>query len=144
MKDRRLGIRGWIYGGKHNPERFLYTLHRLTGVLLVLYLSVHILVVGSRAFGQEAWEGAMRLVGLGNPVVRILEYLLVAVVVFHAVNGSRLILGELGFTIGRPRRPVYPYPKESIRKPRPLLWFLMILAAVYLVFAAYNFFVLPA
>lgn len=139
-RNRRLGLWGWVFGGRHNVERFLYTLHRITGVLLVFYLMAHILVVGSRAFGQEAWENAMRLVGAGNPVVRFFEYLLVAIVVFHATNGIRLVLGELGFGIGRPRRPIYPYPKESIRKPRKWILVLEGLATVYLVVAAYFFF----
>ena len=140
-RNKRLGIWGWVFGGRHNVERFLYTLHRITGVALVFYLMAHILVVGSRAFGQEAWENAMRLVGAGNPVVRVLEYLLVIAVVFHATNGIRLVLGELGIGIGRPRRPVYPYPKDSIRKPRKWILVLEGLATVYLVVAAYFFFV---
>jgi len=139
-RNKRLGIWGWVFGGRHNVERFLYTLHRITGVALVFYLIVHILVVGSRAFGQEAWENAMRLVGAGNPVVRVLEYILVMVVAFHATNGIRLVLGELGIGIGRPRQPVYPYPKESIRKPRKWILVLEGLATVYLVVAAYFFF----
>lgn len=137
----RLGLRGWIWGGKHNIERYLYTLHRITGVALVFYLMAHILVVGSRAFGEEAWEKAMRLVGAGHPVVRVLEYFLIIAVVFHATNGIRLVLGELGIGIGHPRRPVYPYPKESIRKPRKWILVLEGLATVYLLVAAYFFFV---
>ncbi len=139
-KRGRLGIRGWVWGGRHNVERVLYTLHRITGVALVFYLMAHIVVVGSRAFGEGAWERAMAAVGAGNPVVRVLEYFLVIAVVFHATNGIRLVLGELGFGIGRPRRPIYPYPKDSIRRPRKLILVLEGLATAYLLMAAYFFF----
>lgn len=139
-KRGRLGLWGWVWGGKHNIERVLYTLHRITGVALVFYLMVHIIVVGFRAFGENAWTKAMAAVGVGNPVVRILEYFLVIAVVFHATNGIRLVLGELGFGIGRPKRPIYPYPKESIRKPRKWILILEGMASVYLLIAVYFFF----
>ena len=55
----RLGIRGWFTGGRWGPDRYLYSLHRLTGLGLLTYFLLHVLVTSSRAFGQEAWEQTM-------------------------------------------------------------------------------------
>ena len=33
----RLGLKGWVAGGRWGPDRYLYTLHRVTGLGLLLY-----------------------------------------------------------------------------------------------------------
>ena len=37
-----LGIWGWLGGGSWGPERYLYTLHRVTGLGLLAYFLLHI------------------------------------------------------------------------------------------------------
>jgi len=143
MRENRLGIKGWAYGGKYNIERYLYTLHRITGIGLILYLPLHIWVTSQRIKGKEAWEALMGPGAiLNNPVTHILEFLLVLVIAFHAMNGIRLILTELGFLVGRPERPIYPYPATSLQKPRPFALVLMVLGMVYIVTGLYGYFLL--
>ena len=36
-----LGVRGWVYGGKYQLERYLYILHRVTGLGLLLFILFH-------------------------------------------------------------------------------------------------------
>ena len=103
----RLGVRGWLGGGRWGMERYLYTLHRVTGLGLLAYFLLHILVTSSRAFGETAWAAAMGAVS--GPVFKLGEYLVFAAFAFHAVNGIRLVLVELGFGVGKPIEPVYPY-----------------------------------
>lgn len=55
----RLGLKGWVAGGRWGPDRYLYALHRVTGAGLVLYFLAHVVVTSSRALGQEQWESAM-------------------------------------------------------------------------------------
>jgi succinate dehydrogenase / fumarate reductase cytochrome b subunit len=134
----RLGVKGWVGGGRWGPERYLYTLHRLTGLGLVFYFLLHILVTSSRALGQEAWEAAMgRVTG---PLFLVGEYLVFLAFAFHAVNGIRLILVELGFGVGKPIEPVYPY-KTSLNVQRPLAVGTLLLAAVLAVLGGLDFFV---
>ena len=38
----RIGIRGWVYAGRYGLERYAYTLHRITGLGLLLYFILHI------------------------------------------------------------------------------------------------------
>jgi succinate dehydrogenase / fumarate reductase cytochrome b subunit len=132
----RLGVKGWLGGGRWGLERYLYTLHRVTGLGLLLYFVMHIFVTSSRAFGAQAWADAMGAVS--GPLFRLGEYLVFAAFCFHAVNGIRLAMVELGFGIGRPIEPVYPY-RTSVNVQRPLALAVMVLAAVLAAAGGINF-----
>lgn len=133
----RLGIWGWLGGGRWGFERYLYTLHRLTGLGLLAYFLLHIFVTSARVFGPKSWAASMALVS--GPFFRIGEYLVFAAFAFHAVNGIRLGLIELGFAVGRPIEPVYPYA-TSVGRQRPLALAMLVIAGVLAVWGGYNFF----
>jgi succinate dehydrogenase / fumarate reductase cytochrome b subunit len=126
-RPNRLGVKGWLAGGRWGIERYLYTLHRVTGLGLLTYFVLHILVTSSRALGKESWEGAMGAVSGG--IFKTGEFLVFAAFAFHAINGIRLVLVELGIGIGRPIEPVYPY-KTSVDVQRPLAIGAMVLAVI--------------
>ena len=109
----RLGIWGWLGGGRWGFERYLYTLHRLTGLGLLLYFLLHIFVTSSRAFGPEAWAASMGRVS--GPLFIVGEFLVFAAFAFHACNGVRLVLVELGLAIGKPDRAGLPVPDVGAR-----------------------------
>ncbi len=132
----RLGLWGWLGGGRWGAERYLYTLHRLTGLGILLYFLLHIFVTTSRAFGQASWERAMGTVT--GPFFTLGEYLVFAAFAFHAVNGVRLFLIELGWAVGKPIEPVYPY-RTSVDVQRPLAVGAMILAAIVAVLGGFDF-----
>ncbi len=138
-RPNRLGIWGWLGGGRWGYERYLYALHRVTGLGILAYFLLHIFVTSSRALGQAAWQNAMAKVT--GPVFTIGEFLVFAAFAFHAINGIRLVLVELGFAVGRPIEPVYPY-RTSVDVQRPLAVGAMILAAVLVVLGGLDFFVL--
>ena len=115
-RPNRLGVVGWVGGGRWGFERYLYALHRLTGLGLVAYFVMHIFVTSARALGPESWEQAMDVVS--GPLFQLGEYLVFAAFAFHAVNGIRLALIELGFAVGRPIEPVYPYATSVGRQRR--------------------------
>lgn len=133
----RLGIVGWLGGGRWGPERYLYALHRVTGLGLLAYFLLHIVVTSARAFGAQAWEASMQRVT--GPLFVLGEYLVFLAFAFHAVNGIRLVLIELGFGVGKPIEPVYPYP-SSLNVQRPLAVGVMILAGLIAVLGGFDFF----
>lgn len=135
----RLGVAGWVGGGRWGIERYLYTLHRVTGLGLLAYFLAHIVVTSSRAFGPEAWQRAMGTVS--GPVFVAGEFLVFAAFAFHALNGVRLALVELGWVIGKPIEPVYPY-RTSVDEQRPLALVVMVLAGLLVVAGGLDFFVL--
>ncbi len=133
--DNRLGITGWALGGKWGIERYAYTLHRITGLGILFYFILHIFVTSMRVFGQSAWEQMMARVH--HPIFLLGEYLIYAAFAFHAMNGIRLILVELGWGVGAPEEPIYPY-KTSLNVQRPMLILALLLAGVIAFFGIFN------
>ena len=127
----RLGIKGWGWAGRYTLERYLYTLHRITGLGLLLYVTLHLGMNGFRLGGEESWTDLMDL--FGGPGFKVGEYLVMAAFIFHALNGGRLILQHLGYTLGNPKPPVYPYV-DSMRRHRPITW---VMHAVIVALAIY-------
>ena len=76
--------RGWPF--------ILAWAHRIAGVLLVLYVFFHIVTITSLQ-APESYDAKMRILRLFLFV--FLEWLLVVPVIFHALNGGRLILYEV-------------------------------------------------
>ncbi|GAB7095626.1 succinate dehydrogenase, cytochrome b556 subunit [Halolamina litorea] len=69
--------------------------HKFTGWVLIGYLFTHIAVLSTALAGETAYENT--IVGLeALAVVRLLEVGLLAVAVFHILNGVRLLFVDLG------------------------------------------------
>ena len=64
--------------------------HRITGVLLFFFLFAHVLDTALVRVSPEAYNSVIGT--YKNPVVGIGEAGLVAAVIFHALNGIRIIL----------------------------------------------------
>ncbi len=135
----RLGLWGWAGGARWGVDRYMYTLHRLSGLALLVYFLMHVLVTTSRAFGKESWEGAMAAVT--GPLFSLGEYVIFAAFAFHAVNGIRLVLVELGLAVGKPIEPIYPF-RTSLHVQRPLAIGALIVAVALAVLGLLDFFVL--
>lgn len=136
-RPNALGLRGWVYAGRYSFERYLYLLHRLSGLGLIVYLLLHIIETGQRLAGAETWTGLMAL--FASPVFKFMEYVLFAAFIFHGLNGIRLAVTELGFFLGKPAQPIYPYA-SSIRRHRPVTYALMILAGLAIVLGGSSLF----
>jgi len=135
--NNRLGVKGWMYAGRYSFERYLYLGHRLSGLGLLAYMILHIIETANRIRGEEAWAGLMAL--FASPPFRVIEYLLFAMAVFHAMNGLRLMITELGFFLGKPREPIYPY-SSSVMRHRPLTYVIMILAGLIILLGGSSMF----
>ncbi len=68
---------------------FAWIMHRITGLGLVLYLAIH--VWGLRALGDRA-EFNDLITKYHGPLYKIGEFLLLLAVVYHAINGLRIVL----------------------------------------------------
>ncbi len=133
--DNRLGIAGWLGGGRWGVERYLYIIHRLAGLGILAFFIIHIFASSVRCFGPQAWKGAMLL--LNNPIFKVGELLVFIAFVFHAFNGLRLILIEFGLAVGKAEEPTYPY-RSSLNTQRPLMLIAMAISAILILFGGYN------
>lgn len=136
--ENKYGVIGHLY--KHmlmNPERIAFILHRITGIGMVLYLVLHIYMT-SLTLDPLRW--ASFLTTIENPLVRFGEWLLAGAVIFHGLNGIRLILSEaLGIGLGRPRKKaVYPLVSPSVRAlQRKSLYLVFVLSLIGWIIAGY-------
>jgi len=135
-RPNNLGLAGWVYGGRYGIERYLYTLQRITGLGVLFYLLLH-LVVTAQKLDPTRWDFVMNLVSRG--FLPIGEFLVFAAAVFHALNGVRLILTEFGFLMSKPSRPVYPFTLAA-RKQRPVVYLVFLVTFVIVTYGAYEFF----
>lgn len=67
-----------------------FFLRRLTGVALVIYLFLHMWVIGSALQGAEVFDARLNLVQ--TPFFKLMEIALLAAVVYHAFDGIRLLV----------------------------------------------------
>jgi succinate dehydrogenase / fumarate reductase, cytochrome b subunit len=132
-----LGIWGWLGGGRYGMDRYAYALHRLTGLGILAYFIMHIFVTAQRLGGPETWDNTMAL--FGKPVFKLGEFLVFLAFAFHGINGIRLIFIELGYLIGKPGLPAYPYSYSTLRQ-KPLLIAAMVLAGVLMVIGGVDFY----
>jgi succinate dehydrogenase / fumarate reductase cytochrome b subunit len=71
-----------------------WILHRITGVFLVVYLLVHIFVIGQAVRGQDAFNAALHFVQ--TPVFVVLDCGLAGIVTYHGINGLRVVAFDMG------------------------------------------------
>ena len=67
-----------------------FFLRRFTGMALVLYLFLHMWVIGSINAGPEVFDARLSMVQ--TPFFKLAEIALLAAVVYHAFDGVRLLL----------------------------------------------------
>jgi len=82
---------------KRNPNvgTFSWILHRVTGVILVLYLFPHFWSIASSRWGAEAFTHKMQ--SYETPVFKFLEMGLVLLVAVHMLNGLRITIADFFF-----------------------------------------------
>jgi succinate dehydrogenase / fumarate reductase cytochrome b subunit len=74
-----------------------FWLHRLTGLAIIFYLLMHILVIGSVVGGKENFDAAMKF--LKAPIFILLEMGLLATIIIHGLNGIRIVLFDVGIGV---------------------------------------------
>jgi succinate dehydrogenase cytochrome b subunit len=79
---------GPIYKG--HEGQYSWLLHRVTGVAIILFLFAHVIDTAVVGWGPEAYNRVVSV--YENPVVRLLELGLVAAVLFHSLNGIKIMI----------------------------------------------------
>jgi succinate dehydrogenase / fumarate reductase cytochrome b subunit len=99
-----------------------WVLFRISGIVLVLYLFTHIWVISQgRVGGPEALDGLFEF--FDRPLLVLLDTMLVAAVLYHALNGVRIVLMDLGV---------------GVHRHKAIFWVCMAVAAAILCVFAYK------
>lgn len=70
--------------------QYSWLAHRLTGIGIFIYILIHVIDVFIIAFGPEVFNRLMAF--YHAPIMRIPLLMLIAALLFHALNGLRIIL----------------------------------------------------
>jgi succinate dehydrogenase / fumarate reductase cytochrome b subunit len=97
-----------------------WILHRLSGVGLVIFIIIHIEGMFQIAKGPEAFNKVMAM--YNTPLFKVLEIFLFAAIMFHAVNGLRVILMDFA---------------SGSKYPKPLLVSTYIITGIVFLVGAY-------
>ena len=98
---RRRGIAGWFDPRGRRLGGYAFILNRLTGLGLVLYLYMHLVVLSLLVQGPNAWDTFVDI-ALSPPVL-VFDVILLAGMLFHGLNGIRVGLVGMGLVVSRQR-----------------------------------------
>lgn len=96
---RRRGIAGWFDPRGRRLGGWAFALNRLSGLGVLLYLYLHLMILSTLARGPEAWD-AFVAIAL-NPLVLVMDVVLLAGLLIHGLNGIRVTLVGLGLVTSR-------------------------------------------
>jgi succinate dehydrogenase / fumarate reductase, cytochrome b subunit len=82
-----------------------WLLHRVSGVAILLFLFLHILDTALVGFGPEAYESFVFV--YRHPAFRVMEVALAAAVLYHGINGLRIIVMDFVDEASRAQRQLW-------------------------------------
>ncbi|HEY3343972.1 MAG TPA: hypothetical protein VGJ97_03525 [Anaerolineaceae bacterium] len=80
-----------------NLNTLAFIMNRVSGIGLTVYLFMHLIVLSQLARGAGAYDGFIALAH--NPLFVAGEFLVVAAVFLHGLNGIRIGLTSLGIAV---------------------------------------------
>jgi succinate dehydrogenase / fumarate reductase cytochrome b subunit len=89
----------WLDPRGRHLGTWAFVANRLTGLGLVAYLYLHLVILSTLLRGPEAWDGLVRL--FRNPAFLAFDVLLVLGLAFHGFNGLRVALVGSGLLVDR-------------------------------------------
>ncbi len=90
-----------------------WLLNRITGIAITVYLGIHIWVIHHLAQGPEEYTKVMEF--LSSKIFILFEIGLIAAVLYHLMNGIRIVLVDFG---------------KGVTNHKTLFWVLMGIGAV--------------
>lgn len=82
------------FRARSHPSWWAFCVHRISGLLLALFLPVHFWALGQALHGEAALEGFLRYTDA--PLFKFGEWGLVVLLSLHMMGGVRLLLIEFG------------------------------------------------
>ncbi len=82
-----------------------HVLHRLSGLALSAYLLAHLVVTKQLVKDPQSFHHAMGI--LENPIFRFLEIGLLGVIIYHALNGLRVIVFDFFDVPSKAQKPLW-------------------------------------
>lgn len=113
-----------IHPAHYKIGAWAWLAHRITGVGIAVYLVAHIIVISTARAGGASFNQIMS--SLQKPLFLALDIILIGVIIYHMLNGLRILLFDLGI---------------GIRQQKQLFWVMMGVGAI--AFISAFIFILP-
>jgi succinate dehydrogenase / fumarate reductase, cytochrome b subunit len=101
MAKRRADV-GTLYKG--SPGQWSWLAHRITGLAVTLFLFAHVVDTAVVGWGPDAYNRVTEV--YHNWAVRVLELGLVAAVLYHAINGLKIMVFDFWPSTARYMKPI--------------------------------------
>ena len=88
----------WLDVRRRKLGMWAYALNRITGIGLVVYLYLHLVVLSLLLRGPTAWDSFVALAR--SPFYLALDVILLAGILIHGLNGLRIALTGFGIGVG--------------------------------------------
>lgn len=98
-KTRERNLNTPLWPANYRTGMWAWTFHRLSGLALSGYLIVHIIVISSSTSGSQGVNFDKLLAQLTQPFFLALDLLLWAAVLYHTLNGIRVLLFDAGIGV---------------------------------------------
>ncbi len=89
-----MSVSGWFRVRGKSLQSVSFSLHRLTGLVLFVYLLMHLSYLTSLRLGREVYESLIATTV--SPAFLPFDILLLLATIFHGINGIRVVLNEFG------------------------------------------------
>ncbi len=116
-------VQAWFNPLKRSAGFLAFVLMRITGIGLVVYLLLHMVVIGNLLRGPAGWDSLIQT--MKAPWVLALDVVLIAGILIHMLNGLRVTIIGLGF---------------GTQSHKGLFWTLMAVALLLLVYSGWLVF----
>jgi succinate dehydrogenase / fumarate reductase cytochrome b subunit len=116
-------LQAWFNPIRRSAGFLAFVLMRLTGIGLVVYLIMHLIVLSTLVQGEAAWDSFVALAK--QPAFLLLDVVLIAGILIHMLNGLRVSIIGLGF---------------GTDSHKGIFWTLMVVAFLLLAYAAWLVF----
>jgi succinate dehydrogenase / fumarate reductase cytochrome b subunit len=94
----RRSLRAWFDPRGRGVGLVGFAFNRISGLALLLYLFLHLMVLSSLTMGEGAWKAFLQVAR--SPFFLGLDAALMAAVLYHGLNGVRATLVGLGILTG--------------------------------------------
>ena len=95
-----------ITKGYHKGTGMIFRyLHMVTGVVLISFILIHALIIILLTLGEKKFDSVMSL--MHSPYILIFEMLFLLAVLFHTLNGTRILFFDVGLWINDQKEIAY-------------------------------------
>jgi succinate dehydrogenase / fumarate reductase cytochrome b subunit len=118
-------VKRWIFPFKRSLGTWAFVFNRWSGVLLAVYLYVHLAILSMLAFSPTAYDQFLILAR--SPLGLLFDVALTLLILYHGLNGFRIVYAALA---------------GKIEQHRGQFWAVAIVSLVLTLYSAYLIFTL--